>query len=335
MSELILYISEDGRTRLDLRMDGQTVWLTQLEIAELFQTTKQNVSLHAKNIFGDAELAPDSVVKDSLTAAADGKHYKTQLYNLDLILLATTCHKPSLPFTFTSSFPPKTASPSSAILSSDPKLTPISAAFPNNSIALQSLSVESGTMFTSSPGRPARSLRPTGSRNSNVSPAFGSRSAIHRFVISRGNPDTAFSPLAPPISQSSSVTSPIRKNIIAKPPFRTNTAPSSNATASRGMKNTCGINVSSSHRNAVSFDTATRFCPIAQGWRIAPTLGQPPHAITNPDGVASHVRAVTTRTQPRWGKIFFRAHTQGSRCPATLGFDMESRWDIEKGAADA
>ncbi len=69
MSDLILYTSEDGQTRLQLRADGKTVWLTQLEIAELFQTTKQNVSLHAKNIFKDGELNPDSVVKESLTTA--------------------------------------------------------------------------------------------------------------------------------------------------------------------------------------------------------------------------------------------------------------------------
>lgn len=86
MSELVLYTSDDGRTRLDLRVEGQTVWLTQLEIAELFQTTKQNASLHAKNIFEDGELAENSVVKESLTTAADGKRYKTKLYNLDLIL---------------------------------------------------------------------------------------------------------------------------------------------------------------------------------------------------------------------------------------------------------
>jgi hypothetical protein len=86
MSELILYTSDDGNTRLDLRVDGQTVWLTQLEIAELFQTTKQNVSLHAKNIFEDGELAEVSVVKESLTTAADGKRYRTKLYNLDLVL---------------------------------------------------------------------------------------------------------------------------------------------------------------------------------------------------------------------------------------------------------
>ena len=86
MSELILYSSEDGQTHLQFRKDAQTVWLTQLEIAELFQTSKQNVSLHAKNIFKDGELRSDSVVKEYLTTAADGKQYRTQLYNLDLIL---------------------------------------------------------------------------------------------------------------------------------------------------------------------------------------------------------------------------------------------------------
>lgn len=86
MSELILYTTDDGRTQLHLRVEGESIWLSQLEIAELFQTTKQNVSLHAKNIFEDEELRQDSVVKESLTTAADGKSYRTKLYNLDLIL---------------------------------------------------------------------------------------------------------------------------------------------------------------------------------------------------------------------------------------------------------
>ncbi|UCZ57648.1 virulence RhuM family protein [Desulfurispirillum indicum] len=89
MSELILYTSDDGRTRLDLRIEGQTVWLTQLEIAELFQTTKQNVSLHVKNIFEDGELRPEATVKESLTVQTEGKRKvqrTIQLYNLDLIL---------------------------------------------------------------------------------------------------------------------------------------------------------------------------------------------------------------------------------------------------------
>ena len=73
----MLYTSEDASTRLDLRVDGHTVWLTQLEIAELFQTTKQNIN-HARheNIFKEGELGENSVVKESLTTAADGKRYK-------------------------------------------------------------------------------------------------------------------------------------------------------------------------------------------------------------------------------------------------------------------
>ena len=86
MNDLILYSTEDGRSQIRLRAQEQTVWLTQLEMAELFDATKQNISLHLKNIFEDEELAADSVVKESLTTAADGKRYQTQLYNLDAIL---------------------------------------------------------------------------------------------------------------------------------------------------------------------------------------------------------------------------------------------------------
>ena len=86
MNDLILYTTGDGRSQITLRAQEQTVWLTQLEMAELFDATKQNISLHLKNIFEDGELDADSVVKESLTAAADGKRYQTQLYNLDAIL---------------------------------------------------------------------------------------------------------------------------------------------------------------------------------------------------------------------------------------------------------
>lgn len=89
MSELILYTSDDGNTRIHLRMEGETIWLSQIEIAELFQTTKQNVSLHAKNIFADGELRPEATVKESLTVQHEGKRQVTRKivqYNLDLIL---------------------------------------------------------------------------------------------------------------------------------------------------------------------------------------------------------------------------------------------------------
>ena len=86
MTQLILYTTEDGQNRIQLRAEGQTVWLTQLEMAELFSATKQNISLHLKNLFEEGELDEQSVVKKSLTTAADGKYYRTRLYNLDAIL---------------------------------------------------------------------------------------------------------------------------------------------------------------------------------------------------------------------------------------------------------
>jgi prophage maintenance system killer protein len=67
-------------------MDGNTVWLSQAQMAELFDTTKQNVSLHANNCFKEGELDRNSVVKDFLTTATDGKQYKTKHYNLDVII---------------------------------------------------------------------------------------------------------------------------------------------------------------------------------------------------------------------------------------------------------
>ena len=86
MSDLILYTTEDGRSQIKLRADLGTVWLTQLEIAELFQTTKQNIAKHLKAIFAEQELSPDLVVNQRLTTAADGKNYRVAHYNLDAIL---------------------------------------------------------------------------------------------------------------------------------------------------------------------------------------------------------------------------------------------------------
>lgn len=86
MNDIILYTTADGRSQIKLRTENQTVWLTQLEMAELFSATKQNISLHLQNIFDEQELDPKAVVKESLTTAADGKRYQTQLYNLEAIL---------------------------------------------------------------------------------------------------------------------------------------------------------------------------------------------------------------------------------------------------------
>ncbi len=81
-----LLIYRDGGLNLQVRLDSQTVWLPQSGMAELYQTTKQNVSLHLQNIFDEKELDQVSVVKEYLTTAADGKRYRTLHYNLDAIL---------------------------------------------------------------------------------------------------------------------------------------------------------------------------------------------------------------------------------------------------------
>lgn len=83
--EIILY-QPDETVRLEVRVENETVWLTQAQMVELFQTSKQNISLHTNNIFKEKELDIDSVVKDSLTTAADGKKYRTKYYNLDVII---------------------------------------------------------------------------------------------------------------------------------------------------------------------------------------------------------------------------------------------------------
>jgi len=84
--EIILYQTEDGVAKIELKSSEGTVWLTQSEIAELFQNTKQNISLHIRNILEGGELYENSVVKEYLTTASDGKNYLTKYYNLDMIL---------------------------------------------------------------------------------------------------------------------------------------------------------------------------------------------------------------------------------------------------------
>ncbi len=84
--ELIVYRTEDGQTEVQLQAQDGSVWLNQGELAELFNTSKQNISLHIKNILEDGELLPESVVKEYLTTAEDGKNYNTKHYNLQMIL---------------------------------------------------------------------------------------------------------------------------------------------------------------------------------------------------------------------------------------------------------
>ena len=84
-NEIILY-QPDSTLSLDVRVENETVWLNQAQMVDLFQSTKQNISLHINNIFKEGELQRNSVVKEYLTTAADGKRYRTKYYSLDVII---------------------------------------------------------------------------------------------------------------------------------------------------------------------------------------------------------------------------------------------------------
>ena len=84
--ELIIYITEDGLTKVDVTFDEDTVWLSLDQMAELFQRDKSTISRHVKNIFDDGELNRSSVVANFATTAADGKTYQVDYYNLDIVI---------------------------------------------------------------------------------------------------------------------------------------------------------------------------------------------------------------------------------------------------------
>ena len=84
--EIIVYQSDDGLTRVDVRFEGDTVWLTQAQLMALYHSSKSNVSEHIKHIFEDGELSPEAVVRKFRTTASDGKSYQVMHYNLDMII---------------------------------------------------------------------------------------------------------------------------------------------------------------------------------------------------------------------------------------------------------
>jgi len=88
-SEFLLYSTEDGKVNIEVRIEDETVWLSQTQMAELFQTTKQNISLHIRNIYDEGELYEASTVKDYLTVQTEGLRRiqrNLHLYNLDVII---------------------------------------------------------------------------------------------------------------------------------------------------------------------------------------------------------------------------------------------------------
>ena len=85
-NEILIEQTEDGRTKIDVKFEDETVWLTQAQLCELYQTSKSNISEHIKHIFEEEELDEESVVRKFRTTAADGKSYNTIHYNLDMII---------------------------------------------------------------------------------------------------------------------------------------------------------------------------------------------------------------------------------------------------------
>lgn len=85
-NKVIIYTAGDGQTKIDVKLEDETLWLTQAQMCELYQTSKSNISEHIKHIFEEGELQKDSVVRNFRTTAADGKSYLTSFYNLDMII---------------------------------------------------------------------------------------------------------------------------------------------------------------------------------------------------------------------------------------------------------
>lgn len=85
-NQIAFYQSADGTVNIEVLFADENIWLTQKKIAELFNTTKQNISLHLSNILKEGELSENSVVKDFLTTALDGKKYQTKIYSLEAII---------------------------------------------------------------------------------------------------------------------------------------------------------------------------------------------------------------------------------------------------------
>ena len=85
-SEMLIYQNPDGKIKIDVRLEEETVWLTQAQLCELFQKSKATISEHIKNVFEEGELEESSVVRNFRTTAIDGKNYDTKYYNLDVII---------------------------------------------------------------------------------------------------------------------------------------------------------------------------------------------------------------------------------------------------------
>lgn len=87
--QILLCQTEDGRQRVEVRIENETAWPSQKEMAEFFHTTPQNINIHPKNIFSEGEVSQNSVIKEPIITASDGKKYRTQLFRLEAKIAVT------------------------------------------------------------------------------------------------------------------------------------------------------------------------------------------------------------------------------------------------------
>ena len=97
---IIIYKTQDGNNKIEVKVYKNTVWLNQKQLSELFGVSKATISEHIKNIYNDKELITDSVVRDFRTTATDGKNYNVDFYNLDMILAIRYCVRSNIGVNF-------------------------------------------------------------------------------------------------------------------------------------------------------------------------------------------------------------------------------------------
>lgn len=276
-AEFLTFAYQTGGDGVEVRVQDGTIWLSQKNIGQLFETTPENVLMHLKNIFAGEELAEDSVAKVFLATATDGKNYRIKHYNLDAIIAgiflvavfqrangatydspgqrpgkmnqtqiqalkgrSNRCRNPSPDSTFTSFSAQKTAN----------RLFPIPFAarfmptWPlcfKTSVVFPCSSIQSKTTFICSSIYPARWQLAKRSRMSKSPLPSGSKPKELIWEVSRGKQDTERLPFPNRTSKPSANTSPASGSITARKRFRKNTANFSNETESPSMRNMYGI----------------------------------------------------------------------------------------------
>jgi transcriptional regulator with XRE-family HTH domain len=268
--QFVVYRTEDGKLKIDVRFEGETVWLMQQHMAALFQTSVPNISMHIRNVFAEGELQAGSVVKESLTTAADGKNYATKFYNRDVIISvgstkgalqaqpratpwesipcesralkgrSTPCHNLSPGFTSISSSAPSIAH----LCSTMPFAMPFIATCLSScktSIARRSSSTRSRITFTFSLNSVARSQLAGLSKTRRNHHRNGSKRRAPNMPILRGRLVTARLPFPSLTSKPCARISPTNGSITAKSHFRRNIAPFWSVTAWRMTNGMCGI----------------------------------------------------------------------------------------------